>query len=71
MMGSTFLNSIFLILCLLFLTVNPDLDKATGQNDAGVAMLNAYNYIHDQSSSTDALAFITSCYSKVRKIEIY
>jgi hypothetical protein len=52
-----------------FFLVNPDLDEATGQNDAGVAMLNAYNYVHDQSSSTDGLAFITSCYNKVSDIE--
>ena len=52
-----------------FILVNPDLDEATGQNDAGVAMLNAYNYVHDQSSSTDGLAFITSCYNKVSDIE--
>ena len=52
-----------------FILVNPDLDEATGQNDAGVAMLNAYNYVHDQSSSTDGLAFITSCYNKVSEIE--
>ena len=52
-----------------FFSVNPDLDEATGQNDAGVAMLNAYNYVHDQSSSTDGLAFITSCYNKVSDIE--
>ena len=51
------------------LSVNPDLDEATGQNDAGVAMLNAYNYVHDQSSSTDGLAFITSCYNKVCDIK--
>ena len=52
-----------------FLSVNPDLDEATGQNDAGVALLNAYNYVHDQSSSTDGLAFITSCYNKVCDIK--
>ena len=45
------------------------LDETAGQNDAGVAMLNAYNYVHDQSSSTDGLAFITSCYNKVSDIE--
>ena len=49
----------------IIFAVNPDLDEATGQNDAGVAMLNAYNFVHDQSSSTDGLAFITSCYNKV------
>ena len=53
----------------IIFAVNPDLDEATGQNDAGVAMLNAYNYVHDQSSSTDGLAFITSCYNKVSDIE--
>jgi len=49
----------------IIFAVNPDLDEATGENDAGVAMLNAYNYVHSLHSSTDALAFITSCYSKV------
>ena len=45
--------------------MNPDLDEANGENNAGVAFLNAYNYTHGHSSSTDGLAFITSCYGQV------
>ena len=53
-------------LTIFFFSVNSDLDEATGENDAGVAMLNAYNYIYSIHSATDALAFITSCYRLVK-----
>ena len=47
----------------LVLSVDTSLDK-TGDNDAGVALANAYNYIATNKDSYDALAFITDVYSK-------
>jgi UDP-glucose:glycoprotein glucosyltransferase len=46
-------------------TVQSDLDAFNGQNDAGVAFLNAFNFISAEKSATDALAFITDVYSKI------
>ena len=36
----------------------------TGENDAGVAMMNAYNYIAGNKEPYDALAFLTDVYSR-------
>jgi len=47
----------------LVFSVDTDLDK-TGENDAGVAIANAFNYISTNKESYDALAFITDVYSK-------
>ena len=47
----------------LVLRVNTELDR-TGENDAGVALNNAFNYISTTKESYDALAFITDVYSK-------
>ena len=47
---------------LLFsVTTDPDM---TGENNAGVALANAYNYIATNKDAYDALAFITDVYSK-------
>jgi len=47
----------------LVFSVTTDLDK-TGDNDAGVAIANAFNYISTNKEPYDALAFITDVYSK-------
>ena len=44
--------------------VDPDQDK-NGSNDPGCALLNAYNYIRQKETNTDALAFITKVYSSI------
>ena len=36
----------------------------TGENDAGVAVMNAYNYIAGNKEPYDALAFLTDVYSR-------
>lgn len=45
-------------------TVNSDV-QASGQTDAGVALMNAYNYIAANKEPYDALAFITDVYSRI------
>merc|ERR1719187_1379585 len=47
----------------LVFSVDTDLEK-TGENDAGVAIVNAFNYISTNKEPYDALAFITDVYSK-------
>eukprot|EP00090_Calanus_glacialis_P019622 TRINITY_DN3011_c0_g1_i1.p1 TRINITY_DN3011_c0_g1~~TRINITY_DN3011_c0_g1_i1.p1 ORF type:complete len:1524 (+),score=468.92 TRINITY_DN3011_c0_g1_i1:46-4617(+) len=47
----------------LVFSVDTDLDKI-GDNDAGVAIMNAFNYISTNKEPYDALAFITDVYSK-------
>ncbi len=49
----------------LVFAVNADMDAADGSNDAGVALLNAFNYVKQHASSKEALAFITSIYENV------
>ena len=44
-------------------SVSTSMDK-TGDNDAGVALVNAFNYIATNKEPYDALAFITDVYSK-------
>jgi UDP-glucose:glycoprotein glucosyltransferase len=44
-------------------SLSTDLER-TGENDAGVALLNAFNYISGSKEPYDALAFITDVYSK-------
>ena len=47
----------------LLFSVDTDPDN-TGDNDAGIALANAYNYIATNKDAYDALAFITDVYSK-------
>ena len=47
----------------LVFKVSSDMDL-TGENDAGVALLNAFNYISSTKEPYDALAFITDVYNK-------
>ena len=47
----------------LVMAVSAETDK-TGENDAGVAMMNAYNYIAGNKEPYDALAFLTDVYSR-------
>ena len=47
----------------LVCNVIPDLDD-TGENDAGVVLSNAFNYISTTNEPYDALAFITDVYSR-------
>ena len=49
----------------IIFAVNPDMENASGENDAGVAFLNAYNWVRQEHSSKDALAFITKVYETV------
>ena len=44
--------------------VDPD-QNSNGQNNAGVALMNAYNYVRQEETNTDALAFITKVYSSI------
>ena len=45
--------------------VASDIDKYTGQNDAGVAFLLAFNYVKESKGPQEALAFITDVYNRV------
>ena len=47
----------------LLFSVSTSMDK-TGDNDAGVALVNAFNYIATNKEPYDALALITDVYSK-------
>ena len=47
----------------LLFSVGSD-QEMTGENDAGVALVNAFNYIATNKDPYDALAFITDVYSK-------
>ena len=47
----------------LLFSLSTDMEK-TGDNDAGVALVNAFNYIATNKDPYDALAFITDVYSK-------
>ena len=47
----------------LLFSVTTDMDSS-GENDAGVALVNAFNYIATNKDPYDALAFITDVYSK-------
>ena len=47
----------------LLFSVSTDEEK-TGENDAGIALANAYNYISTNKDAYDGLAFITDVYSK-------
>lgn len=47
----------------LVMSVNP---SASGTEDAGVAMLNAFNYITEQKDAFNALGFLTDVYAQVK-----
>ena len=53
----------------LVMAVSAETDK-TGENDAGVAMMNAYNYIAGNKEPYDALAFLTDVYSRGESEEV-
>ena len=46
--------------------MNTDLEK-TGENDVGVAINNAFNYISMNKQAYDGLAFITDLYSRLEE----
>lgn len=48
----------------LVFAVNSDM-SVSGRDDPGVAMLNAFNYVSQRSSPTDALSFITDLFAAV------
>jgi hypothetical protein len=45
-------------------TVNED-HESSGMLDAGIALLDAYNYIAEKKDPYDAMAFITDVFAKV------
>ena len=66
---SFFVHSAPLRIGIVF-AVNPD-TSVTGRDDAGVALLNAFNYVSQRTNVYDGLSFITDLYAVVADDEVY
>lgn len=53
----------------LVLAVDPD-PKLTGRDDAGVAILDAFNYVAQKTNAVDALSFLTDLFALVGEEEV-